>query len=194
MITASTTTPMPSESTAATPSKSTGIEVTWPAMISSAVFGAGVGRLLSPRAQPSRDLFGAESDFWIRAELLDDRRGRPRMPDAVDARQRPRIAVASLAGVARDGGDEGPKIDLRGIEQDEDVAGRRAGVNLSDARSSGDTRLETGGTRGPAADALDAQTRATANGDEDDLDGGRGGRHSACIGDTGQLASLCGRE
>ena len=142
--------------------------------------------------QPSRDLFGAESDFWIRAELLDDRRGRPRMPDAVGARRRPGIAVASLAGVARDGGDEGPKIDLRGIEQDEDVAGRRAGVNLSDARRCGDTRLETGGTRGPAADALDVQTSATANGDEDDLDGGRSGR--VLRGPSGRLASLCGRE
>ena len=114
------------------------------------------------------------------------------MPDGVDARRHPGIAGARLGGVARDGGDEGPKIDLCGIEQDEDVAGRRAGVNLPDAGRSGDTRLETGGTRGPAADARDAQTRATANGDEDDLDGGRSGR--GLRGPSGRLASLCGRE
>jgi len=141
--------------------------------------------------QPSRNLSGAEPDFWIRAELAGDCRGRQRMPDAVGASRRPGIVKAGVASVAPDRGDQGPEIDLRGVEQDEDVAGRRAGVNLSDAMSSGDARLETGGARGPAADALDVQTRATANGDEDDPDGGRSGRVPR--GPSGRLASLCGR-
>jgi hypothetical protein len=56
---------------------------------------------------------------------------------------------------------------------------------------SGDPRLEAGGAHGPAAEALDVQTRATANGDEDDRDGGGSGR--ARRGASGRTASLCGR-
>src|SRR5499426_1415578 len=61
MTTASTTAPMPSESAAATPSRSTGSELTWPATISSALFGAGVGRQLSPRAARRRAASAASS-------------------------------------------------------------------------------------------------------------------------------------
>jgi hypothetical protein len=93
--------------------------------------------------------------------------------------------------VAGDRHDQGVQIDLRDVEQDEDVAGRRAGVSLPDAVRAGDTRLETGRARGPAADAGDVQTSPTANGDEDDRDSGR--RGWVRRGSSGRPASLRGR-
>src|SRR5262249_56004015 len=101
------------------------------------------------------------------------------------------VAVAGRRGVAHDRGDQRSKIDLRGVEKDENIAGRRAGVRLADAVRAGQTRLETGRERGPAADAGDVQTGPTADGDEDDRDGSRSGRRRR--GSSGRLASLRGR-
>jgi hypothetical protein len=78
--------------------------------------------------------------------------------------------------MASDRRDQRPKVEPRGVEEDEDVAGRRAGVGPANTVSPREARLETGGVRGPAAHALDLQSGAAAHRDEDDPDDGKPGR------------------
>ena len=104
----------------------------------------------------------------------------------------PGIAVARLAGVSSDRGDQRSQVELRSVEQNEEVAGRRAGRDLLDAVRIGEARPQAGGLERPTEDACDVQTGATANRDEDDLDCGAGGR--VRLGSSGRLASLRGRE
>src|SRR5262249_50490919 len=126
--------------------------------------------------QSSQGLAGTEPAAKIRPEPFADGDRGQRVPGALDPRQRRRVAVARLARVASDRRDQRPKVELRGVEEDKDVAGRRAGVDLANTESAREARRQTSGVRGPAAHALDLQPGAAAHRDEDDPDDGKPGR------------------
>jgi hypothetical protein len=52
-------------------------------------------------------------------------------------------ALLHRSGAVRDRRDHGHQTQRRGVEEDEDIAGRRAGPHLADAGGDGDPGFET---------------------------------------------------
>ncbi len=126
--------------------------------------------VLAERREPPRDFVRGEPGVWIRAELPSDGRRRQRVPDAVDSRRArdsswlargaPLRASPAWRATAVD---QRSELQLSGVEEDEDVPGRRARVRLADAMSAGEARLELGRVHGPACGC---PRRASARGRE----------------------------
>src|SRR5262249_43439869 len=97
-------------------------------------------------------------------------------------------AVPDRARVASNRRDQRPQIDRRRVEEQEDVAGDRAGLRQPDAGDDCEACLETARVLRPSAQPLHVKTSPAADSDEDDLDGDtarRGGWGGGALGSSG---------
>src|SRR5262249_21847416 len=131
-----------------------------------------LGESVVAEAGESRSrLLGVEASRDRRLEPAhDDLRG-DRVP--VGPRARLVAGYRARSGGLGDGGQEASQVERRGLEEDQDVAGDRAGLDAEDRGLSGETRGQSGGDIGPPPKPLD--TDAGPAGECEDRSNGRKG-------------------